>query len=159
STACFGVPDFDVIISPAGRSALPSTCGGRKFSGQTAGPVVSSLNSCCAIGSLMFAAENRVSAGKTPVALYQESRLAGVCSQTRNAAAATLSSAHEVMNASEDCVVSYVCASFPWPQIGVWPTPIFAAPSVFSHASAFPSVVQAIAALPCGKICQPSLRL
>src|SRR5439155_17377897 len=158
STACFGVPDFDVIISPAGRSALPSTCGGRKFSGQTAGPVVSSLNSCCAIGSLTFVAENRLSAGKTPVALYQESRFAGVCSQTRNAAAAALSFAHEVMNASEDCVVSYVWASLPWPQTGVWPTPIFAAPSVFSHASALPSVVHAIAAFCCGKSCQPWFR-
>ena len=34
-TASAGVPEPDVISSPAARSALPSTCGGTKFSGQT----------------------------------------------------------------------------------------------------------------------------
>ncbi len=47
----------------------------------------------------------RLSAGNTPVASYQACSCAGSCSHARNAAAAFLCCDHDVMNASEDCVV------------------------------------------------------
>jgi hypothetical protein len=95
-----------VISSPAARSALPSTCGGTKFSGQTETGDWSSFSNCFAIGSVTSDAGNRLSAGNTPVALYQAFSACGECRNTRNCAAASGFFDHFVMNASEDCVTS-----------------------------------------------------
>src|SRR3954447_21107868 len=100
----------------------------------------------------------RLSAGKTPVASYHALSCGASWSQARNVAAAFLCCDQDVMNAVEDCVVSYVSASRPEPSFGVWPTPIVFAPSCLAQASALPSVVQDIAAFLRGNSCQPWLR-
>src|ERR1035437_4668980 len=126
------------------------------FSSQTEVPDVSSLSNALANGSVMSLVGKRLSAGKAPVSLFNATMLAVVCKKVRNFAAAALLDDHEARNSSEDWVVSYVLASLPVPHTGGRVTPTFFSPTALAHARTLPSVVNDIAALLCGKSCQPS---